>query len=155
MRWTRRPERQSGDEAGEITARVPSYRSRFVDAKGAAMTPAFTRLVHWAPRGLSMAFALFLSVFALDAFEEGAGRREAVVVFLIHLGPSFLVVAVLVLAWRRPWVGVVAFPALGLLYVLSTWGRMHWSAYLGIAGPLFLLGLLFLASWRLRGSTTD
>lgn len=28
--------------------------------------------------------------------------------------------------------------------------RLHWSALVGIAGPLFLLGILFLVNWIFR-----
>ena len=53
----------------------------------------------------------------------------------------------LALAWRRGWVGAVVFPALGIAYLVVAWGRFHWSAYAVIAGPLFVLGALFLAGW--------
>lgn len=37
--------------------------------------------------------------------------------------------------------------ALILAALAMTWGRFHWSAYALIAGPLFLLGLLFEIDW--------
>jgi hypothetical protein len=36
---------------------------------------------------------------------------------------------------------------LGAYYVFTTWGRMHWSAHLAIAGPLFLVGAMFAIDW--------
>jgi hypothetical protein len=37
-----------------------------------------------------------------------------------------------------------------LLYLVIATGRLHWSAYALIAGPLFLVGVLFLLNWRFR-----
>jgi hypothetical protein len=42
------------------------------------------------------------------------------------------------------------FIALGVLYLVMAWGRFHWSAYLLISGPLFLVGVLFLINWLYR-----
>src|SRR3989304_1852376 len=58
------------------------------------------RRLRWAPRVRGLGMALFLSVFALDAFGEG-GLLRNVAGFLIHLIPSFIVLAVLIAAWRR------------------------------------------------------
>lgn len=103
-------------------------------------------LLLWAARVLGIGMALFLSIFALDAFGEGGILRN-VAAFLIHLVPSFLVLAVVIFAWRREAVGAVGFTALALIYIVMTWGRFPLSVYLLIAGPLALTGLLFLASW--------
>jgi hypothetical protein len=60
-----------------------------------------------------------------------------------------------VVAWRFELVGAVAFIGFGLWYVLSliknplAWGiKLSWS--LTIAGPAFLVGILFLISWISR-----
>jgi len=34
--------------------------------------------------------------------------------------------------------------------VLMAWGRFEWTTYLLIAGPLFLIGALFLVNWVFR-----
>jgi hypothetical protein len=99
---------------------------------------------------LCIGFALFLGVFALDVFGEGYGFWKTILALLIHLIPTWLVLAVLAASWRWPWVGAVLFPALVCLYIAWTALRMHWLAYLLIAGPLFLLGVLFLLDWLVR-----
>jgi glucose-6-phosphate-specific signal transduction histidine kinase len=108
------------------------------------------RVLFWTPRVLSILFALFLSLFAFDVFDEGYSFWEAILALLIHLVPVYIVVIVLVLAWRWEWVGAILFTALALVYLVATWGRFHWSAYLGISGPLVLLGVLFLFNWIYR-----
>ena len=53
-------------------------------------------------------------------------------------------------AYRLARIGGVLFLVLGALYIVMFWDRGHWSAYLLISGPLFLIGTLFLVSWHYR-----
>ena len=108
------------------------------------------RLVYWTPRVLCILFAAFISVFALDVFSEASGFWQTAAALGIHLFPTFLIVAVLVLSWRREWIGGVLFVLLGALYVVTMWGRFRWIAYMTIAGPLVLIGALFFVNWRYR-----
>jgi len=112
------------------------------------MKRSMKQLLYWAPRGLCILFALFISLFALDVFGEGYGFWETVVALLIHLIPTGIVLVVLALSWRWEWIGGVLFIALGAWYLVAVWGRFHWSVYLAISGPLFLIGVLFLINWR-------
>lgn len=68
----------------------------------------------------------------------------------MHLIPNFTLAAILVVAWRREWIGAILFVGLGIFYLVMTHGRLHWGAYVGIAGPLFLMGGLFLLNWIFR-----
>ncbi len=111
------------------------------------MATARPRLLFWAPRILCILFALFLSVFALDAFQEGRGLWSNVLALLMHLLPTALIALILILAWSHGLFGAIAFFCLGMLYVLWAWGRFDWSAYAFISGPLFVVGVLFLAGW--------
>lgn len=108
------------------------------------------RVLYWAPRILAVLFALLLSVFALDVLGEGYSFWEAVVGLLIHLAPTFLVILVLVIAWRWEWLGALLFFGLAAFYVIAFWAPERWAAYLIISGPLALVGLLFLADWLVR-----
>ena len=108
------------------------------------------RALFWTPRILCILFALFLSLFALDVFEEGRGLWETTLALLVHLIPVYLVAAGLVIAWRWEWLGAILFAALALLYLVWFWGRFHWIAYVVISGSLFLLAVLFLLNWIFR-----
>lgn len=101
----------------------------------------------WAPRILGIFFALFLSIFAFDVFGMGGAFWETAAAFLIHLIPTALVLVAVALGWRWQWVGGLLFFALGVLYIVVTGDRGHWTWYAFIAAPLFLIGLLFLAGW--------
>ncbi len=116
------------------------------------------RVLFWTPRGLSIAFLLFLSLFALDVFDRRLGFWSTGGALLLHLLPVFVLTLVLILAWRWAWIGAALYATAGLLYL--TWvvsmsrpvpaaTRLIWI--LMIAGPAFLIAGLFLANWLKRG----
>ena len=111
------------------------------------MKTSMERLVFWAPRVLCISFALFVSLFALDVFSESRGFWQMTLALLMHLIPTWIILIVLAVSWRWEWVGAVVYAALGVLYLVMAWGRFHWSAYVAISGPLFLMGALFLINW--------
>lgn len=108
------------------------------------------QLLYWAPRTLCIVFAAFISLLALDVFGEAKGFGETSIALLIHLIPTFVIIGVLVVSWRREWIGGILFIVLGLLYVVWAWGKFPLSTYLIIAGPLVVTGILFLLNWRYR-----
>jgi len=114
------------------------------------MSKSFKRTLYWAPRLLSILFAIFISLFALDVFGEGYGFWDTILALLIHLVPVYILVAGLLLAWRWPWVGGALYFALAILYVVLSGGRQHWSAYLAISLPLVLISVLWLVNWIYR-----
>lgn len=101
--------------------------------------------LHWTPRVLAILFAIFISLFALDVFAEGFGLR-ALMGFLIHLIPTYLIIIALLIAWRWEKIGGVLFIALGLFYIIMVWPRFEFAVYMIIVGPLILIGLLFFIS---------
>jgi hypothetical protein len=112
------------------------------------MTRTSATLLFWGPRVAGILLAAFLSLFALDAF-DGRPILEALPDFAIHLIPSFLVLAVVAIAWKFEWVGAVAFLGLAVAYAVMVRGRVDWIA--AISGPLVIVALLFLLSWRHHG----
>jgi len=111
------------------------------------MNKPLKQVLFWSPRVLGIAFAIFLSMFALDVFNEGFSVGKTILALLIHLIPAAIIVLVLAVALRWEWVGGVLFIAVGILYLTKMWH--HPAAVAGISGPLFLVGALFLLnSWK-------
>ena len=106
--------------------------------------------LYWAPRVLGIAFAVFISIFALDVFSENLPFGKQLFAFAIHLLPTAVIVIVVAFSWKREWLDGAGFIALGLLYMGMTRLRYPVWAYVFISGPAFLIGLLFLANWLLR-----
>jgi len=102
----------------------------------------------WAPRILCILFAIFISFFAFDVFDQGTGFWKTLLALLIHLIPTFLIIIILILSWKRTWIGGISYILIGIAYIIwsSQTGRGSQIIYI----PLFLVGILFLTSWFLR-----
>jgi hypothetical protein len=105
------------------------------------------RVIRWTPRVLGIAFALFLSIFSFDVFNEPVSAMQKAGLLLRHLIPTFGILLILWVTWRRAWVGAILFPLLAVLYLAWSWGTFDWRAYLAICGPLVAMGILFWLSW--------
>lgn len=107
-------------------------------------------IIRWTARIMSIAFAAFLSIFAMDVFNEGYNFWNTAVGLFMHLIPAFLILLVLIISWRKEWIGGIVYFMLGIVYIITAWKKFDWSAYALIAGPLFVLGILFFISWMKR-----
>jgi hypothetical protein len=119
------------------------------------MNTFWKRVLFWAPRGIAILFAAFLSMFALDVFQESRGFWGTLAALGMHLVPVGVYLIILLLAWRWEWVGAVFFAGLAVLYIarlphqLPTAVRINWISV--IAGPLLVIAALFLLGWWKRG----
>ena|SRR5208282_4076898 len=113
------------------------------------------RALFWAPRVLSIAFVAFLSLFAIDVFDEHLGFWPTFQALAIHLIPTLVLIVALIFAWRREWIGAIVYAVIGILYIIrvttmrgpvTAATRLSWVIM--IAGPAFLIAALFLANWR-------
>ena len=99
-------------------------------------------LLHRAPRVLGIAFALFLALFALDAFSEENSFLHIVKGLLFGLIPAAIMLISVAIASRWERIGGSIYVALGLFYLFG-FGHVHWTAYFLITGSAILIGLLF------------
>jgi hypothetical protein len=61
---------------------------------------SFIKMLHWMPRILGILAILFVSMFALDSFSPERIFWQNAVAFIIHLIPSFVLLALLIFAWK-------------------------------------------------------
>ncbi|MEY8019263.1 hypothetical protein AB8P51_00390 [Muriicola sp. SD30] len=106
------------------------------------------------PRILAILAILFISMFALDAFQHGLTLWQQILAFLMHLVPSFILLAVLIIAWKRELLGGIIFLILGLglsPFVFLHNYQMNQSVWMSlgiitmITIPFVLVGVLFIA----------
>jgi hypothetical protein len=116
------------------------------------MNKKINPFVHFTPRVLAIIFILFLAMFSLDVFDMNLGIGGIIVGLLMHNIPVFILIALLVVAWKYEIVGGIAFIAGGLFYIgllifggNFQWYMLFWSVQ--ISGPAFLVGILFLIEW--------
>ncbi len=108
------------------------------------MSPTNRNLLHWTPRVLGVIYAAFISLFAFDVWGLGGDFWDELAGFIVHLLPTYLIVAALIIAWRRPWVGGILFLLLATGFGLF-FGRQEVTTLLLLALTPTITGLLFLA----------
>jgi len=113
-------------------------------------------LVYWVPRILGICAILFVSMFALDSFAPGLTVWEQLGAFLIHLIPSFVLIAVLLIAWKWELIGGIILLLIGLglspFVFFLNYNRNHsigtsLGIILMITFPFVLVGILFMMSY--------
>lgn len=102
----------------------------------------------WIPRVLTLLFTVFISMFALDVFQEEKNLGQLLRDLFMHLIPTFVILMILVLFWKKEWMIGIAFVLLSLVYGYMTRDFLPWI--LAISAPLFLTGVLYLVVWFLR-----
>jgi hypothetical protein len=108
--------------------------------------------IYWAPRILGILFVLFLMMFSLDVFQPGVSIPQVAIGLFMHNIPALLLLLLLIVSWKHEIVGGVTFVLAGLLYILLIvmnspfeWYKLSWAVT--IAGPAFLVGILFFINW--------
>jgi hypothetical protein len=105
------------------------------------------KLLYWTPRILAILAILFMIMFSMDCFEMGG--KDALICLVMHNIPAFIIIAVLIVAWKWELIGgilfVVAFFA-GSIY-FNGFGS-NWGALI-IMIPFLLTGILFILHFYL------
>ncbi|NQU06074.1 MAG: hypothetical protein HQ568_08275 [Calditrichaeota bacterium] len=119
------------------------------------MTTTTKKLLYWSPRVLCILYAAFISLFALDVFEDGFNGLETLIALAMHMIPTAFIVIVIIVTWRWEWVGGILFNGLAVFYIVWAWGKFPLATYIAISGPMFLAGILFLINWKYRSELRD
>lgn len=117
------------------------------------MEKKINRFVYWTPRILSIIFILFLMIFSLDVFESGSNAREIAIGLLLHNIPALILLAIVVISWNHEIIGGVVFILAAIAYIILMLATRPLEtgllmAILVVAGPAFLIGILFIINWR-------
>jgi hypothetical protein len=108
--------------------------------------------LHWTPRILCIVFALITGLFSFDVFGQETNFWKTLIAFIIHLIPTFIIIAILILSWKLPWIGGISFIAMGIAYLIwfAQRSQSHFIDFL-----LFITAILFLLSWLFRKNIRD
>jgi len=101
------------------------------------------KYLYWTPRILGILYILFISLFALDVFEEYT-FPEVLLALFMHLIPSFILLVILLVAWKWEIMGGILYLLLGLFYIWIFWGKSDIIAMLIILTPLLITAVLFI-----------
>jgi hypothetical protein len=118
------------------------------------------KVFHWLPRIICIMAILFVSLFAADAFAPGLTIWQQLGGFLMHLIPSFILLAFLIVAWRWELIGGIIFVVIGIVMspfvFMLNYNRNHFSigaslfVILVITFPFIVVGILFIVSQSLK-----
>ena len=115
------------------------------------------KILHWSPRVLGILAIAFISMFALDAFDPKLTLWQQLVAFAIHLIPSFILLLILIIAWKRELIGGIIFLVIALLFTPLIFVhnfRMNQSIWISLAIiatinlPFVLVGVLFILNHK-------
>ena len=117
------------------------------------------KVFHWLPRIICILAILFVSLFAADAFSPELTIWQQLGAFIMHLIPSFILIAFLIIAWKWEYIGGILFIIIGL--GLSPFVFVHnykmndsiWISLgiiLSITIPFVIVGILFMVSHFLK-----
>lgn len=131
---------------GSIYVLVVAWRDH---SSGAQVSSRLARIIHWAPRVAAIMIIFFTSLFSLDVFEMQGTPIQLLGAFLMHNIPSIIMIILLILAWKRPVVGFVAFLVAGVAFA-AFFVRDLYSLpnLLLFVFPILLVALLFYADWK-------
>ena len=73
------------------------------------------KIIHWAPRIICMIAILLISMFAFDAFEERLPIWQQLTSFFIHLIPTYFLITLLIITWKREFIGGIIFLLVGIV----------------------------------------
>lgn len=117
------------------------------------------RIVYLAPRILGVLAICFISIFALDAFQEELSLWEQIRDFLMHLIPSFILALLLFLSWKKELAGGIVFLLIGLIFTPIIFRhnyQMNGSVWMSlgiiamITFPFILIGILFIIGHKFK-----
>lgn len=101
------------------------------------------KALYWTTRIIAILAILFFILFSLDCFEGGT-LKERLICFLMHNIPAFILILILVIAWRHEMIG-------GVLFILAAFaGSFFFRVFSGnpaaliVLSPIFLIGILFI-----------
>ena len=119
----------------------------------------YVKVIHWLPRIICILAIFFVSLFAADAFDHGDNIWQKLGAFLMHLIPSFILLAFLIVAWKWELVGGIIFVIIGLAFspfVFMHNYKMNDSIGMGlgiimvITFPFIVVGILFIVSHYMK-----
>ncbi len=121
--------------------------------------------IRWAARIMLILAIAFISLFAIDAFSGQAGLGQKILNFLLHMIPSFVLIIILIIAWKHELAGGILTALVGLATAVFIFSRNHQVRRVSagllpashtlqivatVALPFVIVGLLFIISFFLH-----
>jgi len=112
------------------------------------------RYLTWVLRILLILMILFWALFSLDVFEYHQGFWNILVAFLMHNIPVFVMIFILIIAWKWEHIGgiLLMLCILGFTtFLIARSGRFMYGTLIMVGIP-FLIGAMFVVNHYLLGN---
>jgi hypothetical protein len=115
------------------------------------------KVIKWSPRVICILAILFVSMFAFDVFSPTLTLWQQILALLMQLIPSFILLGILIVAWRWEKIGGIILTILGIIFSVGVfminYKRLHSiPKSLGIVAiiclPFLIAGVLFIVSHK-------
>ena len=123
-----------------------------------------TRVLYWLPRIICIIGILFISMFSIDTLNSELTIWQQILSLSMHLIPSFVLIFLLLLSWKRELIGGIIFMIIGLGFspiIFIHNFKMNQSIWMSlgvisvITIPFAIVGMLFIVShYRKKKSIT-
>ena len=90
--------------------------------------------------GLSILLAVFISLFAMDVFEQ----EKWFLALIMHLTPTYVVIILTVISWRKELLGGILWLIVGIFFIIIS--PQAWIIYI----PTIIIGGLNLWLGKVR-----
>jgi ABC-type molybdate transport system permease subunit len=97
---------------------------------------------------LGILYAFALLVFAADVFSKNQHISQTFIDLVLHLIPTIIILILVFVAHKRPYIGAIIFAVLAITYIITGWTVMHWSAHVLIAGPLLVISFSYIIAYK-------
>ena len=110
----------------------------------------FSKSNKWiiAATSIGVLYALALLVFALDVFNKEQSISQTFSDVFLHLVPTVVVFLFVFVGYKNPLIGAIICLLSALIYIITGWANLHWTAHVVIAGPLLVLSILYIMSYK-------
>ena len=100
-------------------------------------------ILFWVPRVLTFLFAFFIMIFSFDVFSSNASFWEKVLGFLVHSIPTFVIIFIALIAWKKPLWSALLYLALFIAFTIffKTFRRVDY--FMLISFPILLIAILY------------
>lgn len=97
------------------------------------------------PRILCILAIAFVMMFSLDVFDPKYTLGEQIIGFLMHNIPAWILIVLLVIAWKWELVGGIIFILISIVMILLFTKFLTMNYYsMIVSGPFMIVGALFI-----------
>lgn len=91
----------------------------------------------------------------MDAFYGTNSLGYEMLAYLKHMIPSILLIILLIIAWKREFLGGILYLIAGIIFTIGYSTYQIAPAFFCISCPLFIIGITFLIDFAIRTKTTS